>query len=437
MRVEKSLLKERKQKEVQAFIDANPEVQRWLRKVPSPLTKANYARDLIRYVEATGMSPTQLIALKGKAHDAEDLLDEFVDLADKADLGDSRIWSISTTVKSFYKWNYADLSRGAGKKTINKKKPYRTPDKESLLKFMEGANLRDIALIQFLSATGISEGSVPYLRWKHLWAELIEKRIDPPHIALSSVEIKGRGEGKYVGIQQHTFLTPTAVEALLKYKGWRERTKHETITPESPLFVTNEGPVKLLSKSSVRAVFIEASKRTGIWFSPHDMRRFVQTQLEFARMQPNWVKKILRHKVKGEEAPYSQPKIEELRKAYQIAVPYLDLGTTPIGELQKRQQIVEGINSKMMSGEPLTAEDKDNMTRYQIRLYKKKPKDSELEAMLNKRKKRRTEHDGGCADGEHCPTFEQINESQLLGYLQKGWQIVHKLGNGDVIVKSE
>lgn len=42
-----------------------------------------------------------------------------------------------------------------------------------------------------------------------------------------------------------------------------------------------------------------------------------------------------------------------------------------------------------------------------------------------------------CADGKHCEeSFEQIPETQLLTYLKLGWQIVHKLGNGDLIVKS-
>jgi hypothetical protein len=41
------------------------------------------------------------------------------------------------------------------------------------------------------------------------------------------------------------------------------------------------------------------------------------------------------------------------------------------------------------------------------------------------------EHNGGdCGED-----FEEINESQLLQYLKTGWQIVHRLANGEVIVK--
>jgi len=427
MRIDKqSLLRERTKEQVQAFIDAHPEIQRWLRKIPSPLTKGNYARDLMRYIEATGLSPAELIALKQKGgHEAENLLDEFVQKAEEANLGDQRIWALTISVKSFYKWSYADLSRGAGKRTRVKKKPYRTPDKESLLKFMEGAHLRDRALIHFLASTGISEGSVPYLKWRHLWHDLIEKPVSPPHIGLASSEIKGRGQEKYAGIEQHTFLTPSAVEALIRYKEWRERVKGEKITPDSPLFATIEGPIKAISLPSVRDIFINASRRSGIWFSPHDLRRFVQTQLEFARMQPNWIKKILRHKLTGEENPYSQPKIEELRSAYREAIPHLDLGATPLIELKKRQEIVEGIQGKLLAGQPLTPEDYENVKRYGIRLFKR-------------REKPKTQHNGGqaCENGVHCgEQYEQVSESDLLGYLRQGWQIVHRLQSGEVIVK--
>lgn len=434
MRIDKEhLLRKRTGKEVQAFVDANPEVQRWLRKVSSPLTKNNYARDLMRYVEATELSPAQLIALKQKGgHEAEDLLDEFVDSADKVGLGDSRTWSLSIGVKSFYKWNYADLSRGAGKKSVTKKKPYRTPDKESLIKFMEGANMRDRALIQFLASTGIAEGSIPHLTWGHVWTELIEKRIDVPHIGLASSEIKGRGAEKYAGVEQHTFMTPSAADALLRYKEWRERNRGETVTPQSPLFATVEGPLKPLTAAAAREIFNEASKRTGIKFSPHDMRRFVQTQLEFARMQPNWIKKILRHKIKGEEQPYSQPKIEELRKAYRDALTYMDLAPTPLLELQKRNQVLERINSKIAGGEALTDEDRTDMVHYKIRLTYK-PKELKYDP-----KRRRFEHkeSNDCTDGQHCgEEFEQIKEGNLLDYLRNGWAIVHRLENGEVIVK--
>lgn len=38
--------------------------------------------------------------------------------------------------------------------------------------------------------------------------------------------------------------------------------------------------------------------------------------------------------------------------------------------------------------------------------------------------------------GDDCnETFEQINETQLLSYLREGWQVIHRLASGEIIVK--
>ncbi|MCW4053304.1 MAG: hypothetical protein NWE84_00070 [Candidatus Bathyarchaeota archaeon] len=54
-------------------------------------------------------------------------------------------------------------------------------------------------------------------------------------------------------------------------------------------------------------------------------------------------------------------------------------------ELQRRQEIVEEIQSKILSAKPLTDQDRENITRYRIRLGYKPPK-----------KKQQTQPNGGC-----------------------------------------
>jgi hypothetical protein len=39
------------------------------------------------------------------------------------------------------------------------------------------------------------------------------------------------------------------------------------------------------------------------------------------------------------------------------------------------------------------------------------------------------------AGGDCGEQFEQIAETQLLGYLKAGWQVVHKLSDGQLVVK--
>jgi len=90
---------------------------------------------------------------------------------------------------------------------------------------------------------------------------------------------------------------------------------------------------------------------------------------------------------------------------------------TDLDYMRKRQETSERIMSKIMSGELLTEEDKADIKRYNIQ--------------LRQIRKERTETNGGETDCE----FEQISETQLLSYLKAGWQIVHKLEDGQLIVK--
>lgn len=61
-----------------------------------------------------------------------------------------------------------------------------------------------------------------------------------------------------------------------------------------------------------------------------------------------------------------------------------------------------------------------------------------LEDLIDK--KRKTKPNGGstandCPNGTNCPTFKEINETELLSHLRNGWQITHNLKNGKVIIQ--
>jgi integrase len=439
MRVEK-ISRDIGQGELEPFIERYGEVKRWLRKVESPTTRQRYVKLLMRYCAATGKNPSELIELKknSRDHDAEDLLDEFVEEAQKANCPNSKIWTTTIAIKSFYKWNYQDLSRGAGKITLTRVRAYRTPDKESLLKFLEGTHIRDKALISVVACTGISLGSIPDMKWSHVWNDLVTKKTDVPHIVLTSAEIKGKGKGKYEGIQQHTFLTPYATRALLTYKEWRERKEKKQLTPEDYLFVAETKPFEKFTISNVNRIFKQRSKDTGIIFSPHDLRRFVQTALETARLQPNWIKKILRHKVSGEESPYSQPKIEALREAYRTALPYLDLSEKPTAnQLELRKQTMRDTARLLdWSGEKL-----DALENILARVKSAKEVDGVI-VELNKRGLRNTtaytrrlrKNGRTCRDGK-CQKI--VNEAELENMIAKGWHFVATLPSGKILISNE
>ena len=191
-----------------------------------------------------------------------------------------------------------------------------------------GRNIRDIALINVLSSSGFREGTLSVLTWGHPEALDDWDGQSPVHIGIMGKELKGGGSGRYANVEQHAFLTPHSAELMKKYRTWRE-SKGETITPDSPLFTTVDKNLKRLSTRQMRRILERASEGKGFRFSPHDLRRFTQTQLEASRVQPNWIRKMLGKKIRGEEAPYSRPKIEQLREAYRGAIAHITLADKP------------------------------------------------------------------------------------------------------------
>jgi len=393
-----------------------PKVMAWLAKLQQ---KQMNAWQLWFYCKAVGKTPDELLGLKSedsRSKEAEYLLDNFVA---RDDIIHTIKVKTAIAVKSFYKHNYCDLARACGQISFEKQKPYRKHTKDEMLKIYRSAqNPRDRALITFVWSSAIARESLTKLKWKDLEENWEKQEI--PHIGLPSEIIKGHGRGKYRGVEQHTFLTPEAKRDLMDYKDMLERVKGVQITPETNIWIQLERPFKPLYYNAFSKIEKVLSERSGVPFSWHDARRYVETALEEAKIHPNWARKIRGRKVRGEEAPYSRPAIEQLRQAYKEAVPLLQFTTsTDLDYMRKRQETSERIMSKIMSHEPLTTEDTTDIKRFNLQVRE------------IRHRRRETQHNGGDCDEQ----FEQITESQLLSYLKGGWRITTKLANGQIIVQ--
>jgi hypothetical protein len=410
---------------IEKWANYHPKVMTWLAKLQR---KNINAWNLWIYCKLTNKTPNELLALKENpgSKDAEYLLDEFV--ANKnTGLPESVKIAVVISAKSFYKHNYTELARACGQVTFIKKFPYRKHTKEEVLKIYRATqNPRDRALITFTWSTGVAKESLSNIKWKHLEEKWELQEI--PHIGIPDVLLKGHGIGKYKGVEQHTFLTPEAKRDLIDYKDWLERVKKVEITLEDFIFVETHPPYKQMSYKDSGTIAWRLNERSGIKFGWHDARRYVETALEETKINPNWARKIRGRKVRGEENPYSRPAIEQLRQAFREAVPLLEFTQpTTLMEMQKRQKVVEELTDKLMAGESLSEEDRQNISRYGIRLGMKA---DQLKKRLAKKK------NSDCPDGVNCgEEFKQINESDLLQCLKDGWQIVHKLGNGDLVIR--
>ena len=407
-----------------------PKVMTWLGKIQR---KNHNAWFLWLYCKSVGKNPNELLALKedSQSKQAEYLLDQLIS-EEKLGLTNAIKVNVAIAVKSFYKHNYIDLAKASGQITFIKQKPYRRHTKEELLKIYRSAqNPRDRTLIPFVWSTAIAKETLSKIQWLHLEPDWEKQEL--PHISLPDVLIKGHGIGKYAGVRQETFLTPEAKRDLIEYRDWLERIKGVKFSPEDNIFVQVEKPFKPITIDILSNINTRLAEYSGIPFSWHDARRYVETAVEETRIHPNWARKIRGRKIRGEESPYSRPAIEQLRAAYKEAVPLLEFTQpTQLIQIQRRQEIVEQLTSKMMNGEALTAEDKENIGRYGIKLTLKRTFKTPF-IHPKRRRRHRTAHNGGSVDcGEH---FEQIKETDILSYLQQGWTIIHRLQSGEVIVK--
>ena len=378
---------------VEKWAKAHEAVMIWLSKVQA---KAESAWHLWLFCEAVGKSPEELLAMKDdpRSRDAEYMLDKFL-VDEEPNLPNSVMVMAATAVKSFYKHHYRDLARASGQIAFAKRKPYRRHTKKELLKIYRSCmNPRDRALVTFVWSSAIAKETLSKIQWSDL--ELGWEEQETPHVSLDAEKIKGHGRGKYKGVRQETFLTPEAKRDLIEYREFLRRIKHLEAKPEDHVWLEVESPFIPLPYSALTSLYINLSERSGVPFSWHDARRYVETALEQTKINPNWARKIRGRKVRGEEAPYSRPAIEELRKAYQEAVPLLQFTSeTELAELKRRQEAVEEIVNGM------TPEQKELMRRHGIRVGKK----------------RREAKAEGCGDDKHCQKI--VTEKGLNPYLRE------------------
>jgi hypothetical protein len=246
------------------------------------------------------------------------------------------------------------------------------------------------------------------LKWSHL--EENWEKIDLPCINIPSALLKGHGQGKYKGVRQMTFLTPEAKRDLINYKEWLEGKLGRKLTPEDNIWLETYSPYRPLSYASFGLLIWQLSKNTGVPFSWHDARRWVNTALEQIGISPNWARKIRGRKVRGEEAPYSQPAIEQLRAKFREAVPLLEFTSD-------RPAVPKEVQEKLAA---LEAEQKAIKQQYGV--FRKTRHIKSMEASEGE----------NCENGEHCQQI--VTEENLAKFLGEGWKVVATLPSGKIVV---
>lgn len=397
-----------------------PEVKRWLAKLQD---KTGNAWGLYRFCEWSNKQPAELLKMETANKDVEKLLDEFVS-ANIDGFTNAVKFHCITATKSFFRHNYVDLAKASGALTLEKKKPYNMPTKEGLRKLWSWAlNPRDKSLLTFVCSTAIAKETLSRLQWKHL--ETDWETVELPCVSVPDKLLKGHGVGRYKGVMQTTFLTPEAKRNLQTYKQWIEKRLGRKLTADDHIFLAAQEPYQPLMYGHLGKLIWDLSRNANVPFSWHDARRYVNTAMESVQMSPNWARKIRGRKVKGEESPYSQPAIQQLREKFAQAVPLLEFTSEKPSVDMKEERIQNLINYAIAQG--MTTEEAQKM-KVVFRQKHVSPEDAAkmIRAALEKHK--------DCKDG-NCQKI--VDESELPNLLTDGWRVAAVLPSGKVVVSDE
>ena len=337
-----------------------------------------------------------------------------------------------TTAKSYFQGAVALINANVPKSArIQPSAPPATPRTippipiEDLRTIRAVADERERAFIDFLKDSGISRDDAVGLTYK-----VIKKAIEDKTIRYLKIDMYRSKEN----VEYETWLGPNAIDSLRIYFMVR-RQRGEKITDATPIFASDKQPYEGLPKGSLSAIFRRLTKKTGIAISTHRLRKFFETYITAGGVHPITAKYWMGHKIRGGrdvEARYIIPPENLQREQYTKAYNYIDLRERP----DREDMLMAEIKTKMELLPPQQRkpffEKLRGMYRHS-RFTERLLNDPYMKRIIEGKVEDEAENEN-CSNGEHC-THMQIKESELLSYLQQGWQIVHNLQNGEVIVK--
>jgi len=391
-------------------------------------TQKNYALALERFCEYIGKTPDEIIAaykdaLDKSVHEGVDEWNEHLDLfmpwiMDKYHIGRVRASSAFCAIKSFFDYN---VSIGLSAKMPESHSVSLMPVtiEELRDKVLPYADITEKFVISFLKDSGVSQAEA--LRFN-----------------VSDIEDLGNGFGyirvfrKKENVDYETFVGPNTIDLMRKYIAYRRQQGFE-VSPDSPLFVKKKRMEERLTAKGIIGILLRLSEKVGVKISTHRLRKTFDTFMAIGKVHPIILKYWMGHKVKGGkgdiEARYIIPPKPEQLNLYREAYTHIDLTPEKISEQERRIQAT-------FDNLRLTGFSDEDIERYREQKGKTWHTAKELITIIRQRAGRpKPTKNADCPDSKNCPTFKEVNESDLLSHLKDGWRITHNLQNGKVIIQ--
>jgi integrase len=230
------------------------------------------------------------------------------------------------SIRSFFEIHYFPLIMRKGDYPKGDSSGVKRATKEAILKVLNNKHQRNKltikALVLFIKDSGLRVSDVRRLNYGDIAKQLENGETI---IQLNIITEK-------TNLLAKTFISEEAIQALREYLEARKRgskdsrnIEPEVITKDSPLFkVWNKGEIKRYSRHSLSSLMREAFASVNEdRMSAHSLRKKLQTDLEKAGINSNWIDQILGHQLINSRDAYSLPTDEELKDAYLKAYQFI------------------------------------------------------------------------------------------------------------------
>ena len=445
-------------------------VKRWMNKVSrnssSQNTQKTYLLNLRRYIEWFGKNPDEMIEER-KQHDTsndktvkmihEDRINEFFTEIEQEKSRNTAV-SIFKVVKSFYSANHFPLKTATPRTwtTFTDK----VPSLDEIHKMVEASESPvQKALILFSAQSGQRVGILTAMTYGML-KEALDGSESPASIYISSDLRDRKGRRVNKNRREYTFFVGRdTIHALKMYVEYMEN-KGYVFNDDSPLFVTDkmysyrefagkevegESEYRPMNRKAINTLVRRAAMRAGLIsregektangrpkyaIHHHVFRKFWQTAMEQAGVAKPWYEYMMGHALGKLDLAYSRPTVTRLREAYVKAQPYLSVSRLNI------MPDMDQIRKEMMLALFKQQAQMMNFDPERIAITKAQERGEELtideeiellqETILNKTLSERVEN--------NCHEHKVVDLSELTGYLNKGWELLHEVSGGKQFV---
>ena len=252
------------------------------------------------------------------------------------------------STRSFFEIHYFPLIMRRGDYPKGDSNGVKRATKEAILKVLNNKKARNkvttIPIILFMKDSGLRISDVRRLNYEDIANQL---ESGETVIQINIITQKTKRLAK-------TFIGEEAIQALKNYLEARKKgsrnVEPETITKNSPLFKCwIHGEVRRISRhslsSQVQQAFVNVNERR---MSAHSLRKKLQTDLEKAGINSNWIDQILGHQLINSRDAYSLPTDEELKEAYGKAYPFIrvysEINKAEMEEVKEESQQTKSVS---------------------------------------------------------------------------------------------